>query len=299
MNGRRQCEFFLLRYVPDAVKDEFVNLGVVLYEPGEAGSGQAAFADVRFTGTGGGCAASIRTPTWRCWRRWSGRFASGWRKAAKPRVAAEQDGGFLLERYSADAGQGGAGGVAAGRDGEPGATVPGAGAARGAQGERAADGIRQDREQFERNWVWQFMRKGIAVAEYTHRGDPLKIDCGYAPQTNGKGGAPPRSDGRVKLFHAISLEADVNSAKVLAFSFPHLRAGIERSEQARAELTAIVEDDLERDDEGIGFALATLAGQEIAVATVAEMPAIAERARLELKLKNDANCWRARLRLRL
>jgi len=31
----RQCEFHLLRYVPDAVKDEFVNLGVVLLETGE------------------------------------------------------------------------------------------------------------------------------------------------------------------------------------------------------------------------------------------------------------------------
>ena len=30
MKERRQCEFFLLRYVPDAVKDEFVNVGVVL-----------------------------------------------------------------------------------------------------------------------------------------------------------------------------------------------------------------------------------------------------------------------------
>ena len=77
------------------------------------------------------------------------------------------------------------------------------------------------------------MRKGSRPAEYTHRGDPLKIDCGYAPQTNGTGGAPPRADGRVKLFHAISLEADVNSAKVLAFSFPQLRAGI-RAERAGA-----------------------------------------------------------------
>ena len=49
MKERRQCEFFLLRYVPDAVKDEFVNVGVVLYEPSKAGSAQAAFADVRFT----------------------------------------------------------------------------------------------------------------------------------------------------------------------------------------------------------------------------------------------------------
>ena len=46
------------------------------------------------------------------------------------------------------------------------------------------------------------------------------------------GGRPPRADGRVKLFQAISLEADVNSAKVLAFSFPQLREGIARVEQA-------------------------------------------------------------------
>ena len=50
-NGeRRQCEFFLLRYVPDAVKDEFVNLGVVLYEPAaHSSTAEAGFADVRFT----------------------------------------------------------------------------------------------------------------------------------------------------------------------------------------------------------------------------------------------------------
>jgi hypothetical protein len=30
---RQQCSFFLLRYVPDAVKNEFVNIGVVLMPP--------------------------------------------------------------------------------------------------------------------------------------------------------------------------------------------------------------------------------------------------------------------------
>ena len=46
MADRRQLEFFLLRYVPDAVKDEFVNIGVVMIEAGTIGAG---FADVRFT----------------------------------------------------------------------------------------------------------------------------------------------------------------------------------------------------------------------------------------------------------
>src|SRR5271165_1678739 len=43
MADLRHCEFFLLRYVPDAVKGEFVNLGVVLLEEGENG-----FTDLRF-----------------------------------------------------------------------------------------------------------------------------------------------------------------------------------------------------------------------------------------------------------
>ena len=34
MAERIQCEFFLLRYVPDAVKNEFVNIGVMLREAG-------------------------------------------------------------------------------------------------------------------------------------------------------------------------------------------------------------------------------------------------------------------------
>ena len=37
------CEFFLLRYVPDLMKDEFINIGVVLSES------TTNFADVRFT----------------------------------------------------------------------------------------------------------------------------------------------------------------------------------------------------------------------------------------------------------
>ena len=284
MNERRQCEFFLLRYVPDAVKDEFVNLGVVLYEPGKAGSVQAGFADVRFTrdwrrvrcldpdvdvemlealereirerlAEGGNSREWLLS-------RMEDSFSNAIRLtpakavlAESPQAEMENLAQLYLERT---------------RRG------------RAVSGRQALFG--RMRNEFERHGVWQFMRKGIAVAEYTHRGDPLKIDCGYAPQKNGAGGTPPRADGRVKLFHAISLEADVNSAKVLAFSFPHLRAGIQRIEQAQAELTAIVEDDLDRDDESIGFALTTLKAQDITVASLADMPRIAERARMELRL---------------
>ena len=44
MNARLACEFFLVRYVPDVVKGEFVNIGVVLREVDRAEE-----AVVRFT----------------------------------------------------------------------------------------------------------------------------------------------------------------------------------------------------------------------------------------------------------
>jgi len=43
MAEKHQCEFFLLRYVPDAVRNEFVNIGVLLVEA------DAGFADIRLT----------------------------------------------------------------------------------------------------------------------------------------------------------------------------------------------------------------------------------------------------------
>ena len=130
----------------------------------------------------------------------------------------------------------------------------------------------QMREAFQAAGVWQLMRKQIAAAEYTHKGDPLKIDCGYRP------------NGVIKLFQAVSLESDANAAKVLAFSYPALREGIQRVENAGTALTAIVEDDLDRNDEKVLFALNTLHGSGIRVALTSTLTELAETARLELRV---------------
>jgi hypothetical protein len=128
------------------------------------------------------------------------------------------------------------------------------------------------RNAFESAGVWQFMRKEIAVAQYTRQGDPLKIDCGYRP------------NGTVHLFHALSLATDVNSAKVLAFSYSDMRDGFMNAEHALSDMMVITEDELDESDEGILFALSTLRENEINVARLAAMPQIAEQARIELKL---------------
>jgi hypothetical protein len=125
---------------------------------------------------------------------------------------------------------------------------------------------------FEQAGVWAHMRQGIAVAQYTHKGDPLKIDCGYRP------------NGVVKLFQAVSLATDANAAKVLAFSYPRIAEGIQRDERATTSLTVVVEDDLDQGDEVIQFALAIMEQSRIQIAGASEMPAIAELARKELRL---------------
>ena len=270
MAGLKQCEFFLFRYVPDAVKDEFVNIGVVLVEPGANGAG---YSEVRFTrdwqrvkcldpaadvemlaGLEDDLRARLKDVTRaefisKINESFSNVLQLTPAKACLTESPAEELGRLAemyLERVRRPAGKG----AAAGRQ-----LI-----------------VQRMREAFEQAGVWKLMRQRIAVAEYTHPGDPLKIDCGYRP------------NGEVKLFHAVSLASDVDAAKVLAFTYPQIREGIARLEQAKTSLTAVVEDDLDRTDEPIVFALETLARSQIAVAAQAELPRLAEMARRELRV---------------
>ena len=86
------------------------------------------------------------------------------------------------------------------------------------------------------------------------------------------------------MYQALSLATDVNAAKVLAFSYPKLREGILRTEQADAALTAIVESELEREDDAMMFALETLSASGIIVAATAELPRIAASVRQQMGL---------------
>ena len=129
------------------------------------------------------------------------------------------------------------------------------------------------RDAFVNAGIWDLpqMRRDILAAEYKP-GDPLKIDCGY------------RANGVVHMFHAVSLATDVNTAKLLVVSYPLLREGILEAEGGTTTLTAVTENELDFSDQGVLFALATLQEGNIEVAQVSQMPQIAERARVELKL---------------
>ena len=269
MTERRKLEFFLLRYVPDAVKDEFVNIGVVMVEPEANGDG---FADVRFT---------------RDWRRVrcldpqaDVDMLAALEREVRGKLADVRDRAVLFRRledsFSNVIQISPAKGCLAD---DPVAEIEAMASmyleAAKVAGARVVSGrqkiLATMREAFEQAGVWALMRKQIPVAEYTHKGDPLKIDCSYRP------------NGEIKMFQALSLETDIDAAKVLAFSYPTIVEGIAKKEKASAALTAVVENDLDRSDEAILFALATLERSRIRVAAAGEMPMIAEVARRELR----------------
>jgi Protein of unknown function (DUF3037) len=266
MPDKMQCRFFVLRYAPDAVKNEFINVGLVLLPP--AGSAQVRFtrdwsrvlcldpeADVEMLQALEG---DLREQL----REMNGdrdlilrRIQDSFSNAIQPSefqaclissAVAEADelARLYLERPKRR------------RD------------AREPSGRAAI--LRRIRSEFEATGVWRLMQEKIPVSRYTRNGDPLKIDCGYSP------------NGTVRLFHAVTLGSDVNAAKVLAFSFPQLAEGIRKAEGKQALLTAVVEDDLPSDDEAVSFARETLEQNAIRVAPLGAMPQIAGDAAREL-----------------
>ena len=134
------------------------------------------------------------------------------------------------------------------------------------------------RSEFERAGVWDLLRKRIAASAYTRPGDPLRIDVGYRP------------NGIIRMFHAVSLEPGLETAKVLAFSAAALRSGVERIEKAALELTAIIEPAARvgataEEPERLAlyrFGIETMEEHQIRVLTTSDLPRVADTARREL-----------------
>lgn len=295
MRDRVPCEFFLLRYVPDVVKGEFVNIGVVLREAATASDGASAptTTQVRFT---------------RDWSRVRCMDAGAdlaLLESLEQEIAQRLDAGVIPRDPKAV--------LATLEDSlsnsiqitEPRASLaenlvtemeqlmrmyveplPQA-AVRGRTRESRTGrlGIQTAvRTEFERAGVWRMLNKRIVAEPYTRRGDPLRIDCGYRP--DGKFGQV------IRMFHAVSLEGDLEMAKVLAFTAPQLREGVERVEGISLELTAVVEplrnvsDDADDEaGERYRFGVETMERDRmIRVVTINDLARVAATARHELGL---------------
>jgi hypothetical protein len=275
---RLQCEFSLIRYVPDVVKGEFANIGVVLRETGREDGATVRFtrdwsrvrcldpnADVELL-------ESLETEIAERLRAGPNELANAERLNAKPLLATLEDTlsnsvqltemrGTLAESLPAEMEQ------LLRMYVEP---LKAPATRRKVSGRSAIAG--RMREEFERAGVWALMRKRIAASQYTRPGDPLKIDCGYR-------------NGKVRMFQAVSLENDAEAAKGLAYSAEALRAGIRRVEESEMELTAVVEPVASVSDaEMYGFAVGAMESAAIRVLTAADLGRVAQTARRELRL---------------
>jgi hypothetical protein len=272
---RRACEFQLLRYVPDAVRNEYVHIGVILREQGSREPAQ-----VQFT---------------RDWRRVrcldpeaDTALLEGMESELRRRFQEEPDGKLMRllteslslnvqmtepKAYLAES-------LPAGMEELMRLYVEPPPRARVSRLSGRAAIQAKMRTEFERAGVWELLRKRIAASEYTRPGDPLRIDVGYRP------------NGVIRMFHAVSLEPGVEMAKVLAFSSAGLRAGVERVENAQLELTAVIEpaaklgatDEEPERLEMYRFGVETMEEHQIRVLTTSDLGRVAETARRELQV---------------
>ena len=275
MADRLQCEFALIRYVPDVVKGEFTNIGVLLRST--AGS----FTEVRFTRDWSRVRCLDPAADVDLLESLESEIVSRLRMeavqdplaVAKPVLATLEDSlsnsvqltelrGTLAESLPAEMEQLMRMYVEPLKSPSP---------RRKASGRTAIAG--RMREVFDHAGVWALMRKRIAASAYTQPGDPLKLDCGYRP------------NGVIRMLHAVSLENDVEAAKGIAYSAAALRDGVKRVEGADLELTAIVEAISTIDDiDQYKFGVRAMEREAIRVLTVADLDRVAETARRELHI---------------
>jgi hypothetical protein len=289
---RRACEFRLLRYVPDAVRNEYVHIGVMLREEG------SRHMEVRFT---------------RDWRRVrcldpdaDTSLLESMETELRRRLSSEPDRKLMrileeslslsvqmteAKAYLAES-------IPAGVeelmrlyvDPPPREKLP-------RLSGRAAIQARM-RTEFEHAGVWDLLRKRIAAAQYTRPGDPLRIDLGYRPNGHshptdpGSSSHPSAGAPLIRMFHAVSFEPGLEMAKVLAFSAGALRAGVERVEKAELELTAVIEPAAkvgatDEEPERLAmyrFGVETMEEHRIRVLTTSDLGRVAETARRELRV---------------
>jgi len=267
MADRQQLEFFLLRYVPHAVRQEFVNIGVLMVEGGANGN---VFADVRFA------------KDWRRVRCLDPQADVEVLEALLREIRAEvgeiRDRAMLLKRMEDSFSN-------VIQLSAPMAVVTETPAkeiealasmfvdeAKVAQ-TRALTGrgliLGAMRDAFEQAGVMKFMLP-VPAAPYTKAGDPFSFDFGY------------RVGGEMKLFHAVSLKAGVETAVTLAARYPKILPVMAKVTGATPELTAVIDNDLDRSGDAVQFALSMMEEERIRIAVAAEMPGIAEVARREL-----------------
>jgi hypothetical protein len=268
MTEKRKLEFFLLRYVPDAVKGEFVNFGLVAIEDGPGG---ASLVDVRFTKDWG--RVQCLDP------QADVDVLEALQREVRQEIGQMRDRAALLRRIE-----------------DSFSNVIQISPVMPALTEKTALAevddvarmfletakLKRTREPAGRQKILETMRtafedagvlkllSAVPAEPYTKPGDPFEFDFGY------------RFGNGIKLFHAVSMRASVDAAVMLAARYPKIGTVMAEMMATTPILTAVVETGLDRRRNEVGFALEMMEESRIRVAETSEMAGIAETARREL-----------------
>jgi len=266
MAEKRLLELYLLRFLPHALRDDFVTVGLLLLES------DGGFAEVRFTRDWRmlQCVAPDVELEWfeMVEREIRGRLGSLRRREELMQLMSERFGTML------DVGP-----TKAVLTEDPAKEmdlltsmylVPMGRGERVQQRTGRIAIVNAMRDAFVDAGVLELMQRDLDVVKYTGLGDPFRIDFGY------------RVGSVVNMFHAVSVAANVDQALALAYRYSRVDEGMRR-EQMQASLTAVVDHGMALQDEKMRFAIGTLEQSSVRVRAVGEMAEIAGEVRRELR----------------
>jgi chorismate mutase len=265
MASKRQLELYLLRFLPHALRDDFVTVGLLLLES------DGGFGEFRFT------------RDWRMLQCVAPEVELEWFGLVENEIRGKIGGlrrredllELVNERFGAML------------DVAPGKAVLTEDPAKEMdvlssiylvplqRGERVSQRtgrgaiVNAMSEAFAGAGVLELMQRDLDVVRYTGAGDPFRIDFGY------------RVGSAVKMFHAVSVAVNVDQALALAYRYSRVEAGMER-EQLQASMTAVVDQGMQ--DERVRFAIGMMEQSAVRVRAVGDMAAVADEVRRELRV---------------
>ena len=121
--------------------------------------------------------------------------------------------------------------------------------------------------------VWERLEKRIPAAQWTKKGDPFTFDYAYKPLV-----VEGKPNGHIKLVHALSLRRDAGLAKELAYTIDRVR------ENEPADLTAVVAALAAPDDEVARASQEILEERRISLQPLSGIDEYAHSVRRELAL---------------
>jgi DUF3037 family protein len=268
MAEQRKLEFFLLRYVPDAVKGEFVNFGFVAIENSPNG---AEVIDVRFT--------KDRSRILCLDPQADLDVLTKLQAEIQEEIGRTKDRAVLLKRMEDSFSS-----LIQVSEVMPALTKETAAAEIGMVATMFLETpkLRRTREPAGRLRILETMRDefekagvlpllNVVPAEpYTKAGDPFEFDFGY------------NTGSEIKLFQAVSMRAGVDSAVLLAARYPRIAPTMAQLTGTVPVLTALIEAGLDEARSEVRFALEMMEESRITVSRANDMARIAEVARREL-----------------